>query len=92
MNVVDTGIHLRKFEDGTTDPHYWLHFGNARKIAANIAAALSEIDPAHAGMYRENAKAIAGTEPAGPSIHLASCTLAGNVAPVGPPLPFAVVF
>lgn len=55
--VVDQNIELRKFEDGTTDPHYWLNFGNARKITDNIAEALIEIDPAHAEVYRENAKA-----------------------------------
>jgi zinc transport system substrate-binding protein len=55
--VVDQDIELRKFEDGTTDPHYWLNFGNARKITDNIAKALIEIDPAHAEVYRENAKA-----------------------------------
>jgi zinc transport system substrate-binding protein len=55
--VVDQGIELRTFEDGTTDPHYWLHFGNARKITDNIAKALTEIDPAHAQAYLENAQA-----------------------------------
>jgi len=55
--VVDRGIDLRTFEDGTTDPHYWLNFGNAQKITDNIAKALIEIDPAHADVYRENARA-----------------------------------
>jgi zinc transport system substrate-binding protein len=55
--TVDQGIDLRTFKDGTTDPHYWLHFGNARKITDNIAKALIEIDPGHAEVYRENAKA-----------------------------------
>jgi zinc transport system substrate-binding protein len=54
--TVDQGIDLRTFEDGTTDPHYWLHFGNARKITDNIANALIEINPAHAEVYRANAK------------------------------------
>ncbi len=54
--IVDHGIALRTFEDGSTDPHYWLHFDNARKIADNIAHGLSEMDPAHAGTYRENAQ------------------------------------
>jgi zinc transport system substrate-binding protein len=54
--VMDQGIDLRKFKDGTTDPHYWLHFGNARTITDSIAKELSEIDPAHADAYRENAK------------------------------------
>jgi len=54
--VVDQGIRLRTFKDGTTDPHYWLHFGNTRIITDNIAKGLSEIDPAHAEAYRENAE------------------------------------
>ncbi|HEY7217755.1 MAG TPA: metal ABC transporter substrate-binding protein [Candidatus Binatia bacterium] len=54
--IVDQGIRLRTFEDGTTDPHYWLHFGNARIITDNVAKGLSEIDPAHAEPYRENAE------------------------------------
>jgi zinc transport system substrate-binding protein len=55
--LVDEGIELRTFEDGTTDPHYWLHFGNARRITDNIANALIEMDPAHAGAYRASAEA-----------------------------------
>ncbi len=55
--TVDQGIDLRTFENGTTDPHYWLNFGNAWKITDNIAKALIEIDPAHAETYRKNAKA-----------------------------------
>ncbi len=58
--TVDQGIDLRTFEDGTTDPHYWLHFGNARKITDNIAKAFIEIDPAHADVYRANARAYEG--------------------------------
>ena len=54
--VVDKGIALRTFEDGTTDPHYWLNFDNARRIAENIAAELIQIDPAHADAFRMNAK------------------------------------
>lgn len=55
--LVDQGIDLRTFEDGTTDPHYWLHFGNARQITENIAKVLIEMDPANAGAYRANAEA-----------------------------------
>lgn len=54
---VDQGIGLRRFEDGTTDPHYWLHFGNARRITDNIAAALIGMDPARAAAYRSAAEA-----------------------------------
>ncbi|MGE5322498.1 MAG: metal ABC transporter substrate-binding protein [Actinomycetota bacterium] len=54
--IVDQGIGLRRFRDGTIDPHYWLHFGNARKIADNIGGSLAAIDPAHAETYLENAE------------------------------------
>jgi ABC-type Zn uptake system ZnuABC Zn-binding protein ZnuA len=54
--LVDQGIKLRTFEDGTTDPHYWLHFGNARRITENIAKTLIEMDPAHAVAYRASAE------------------------------------
>lgn len=53
--VVDEGIQLRRFKDGTTDPHYWLRFDNASKIADNITSALAAIDTAHAQTYLENA-------------------------------------
>ncbi len=52
---VDQGIRLRTSSDGAADPHYWLHFGNARQIAANVARGLSVSDPAHAATYRQNA-------------------------------------
>ena len=52
--TVDQGVELRTFEDGTTDPHYWLNFGNAQKITENIAKELIKIDPAHAEVYQRN--------------------------------------
>jgi zinc transport system substrate-binding protein len=55
--TVDQGIDLRTFADGTTDPHYWLSLGNARKIADTIANALMELDPVQAEAYRVNADA-----------------------------------
>ena len=69
--VVDHGIDLRKsggteengaeikreHEPGPTDPHYWLHLGNARQIVDNIAKELIEEDPAHADAYGANAQA-----------------------------------
>src|SRR3990172_3720454 len=58
--IMDQGIELRTFGDGTADPHYWLHLGNAQKITDNIANALIEMDPADAEAYRENAKAYKG--------------------------------
>jgi zinc transport system substrate-binding protein len=53
--IVDQGIRLRTFQDGTTDPHYWLNFANARQITDNIANALVEMDPGHGEAYREHA-------------------------------------
>ena len=55
--VVDRGIELRKFENGAIDPHYWLHLGNARQIADNIAKSLAEVDPEHAEAYRARSDA-----------------------------------
>jgi zinc transport system substrate-binding protein len=40
--------------DGQPDPHVWIDTRNARLIAANLAAALAELDPANAERYREN--------------------------------------
>lgn len=55
--VVDRGIALRRMQDGTVDPHYWLHYGNARRIAENMANALSAADDVHASEYRAQAVA-----------------------------------
>jgi zinc transport system substrate-binding protein len=57
VTVVDKGIEFRKFENGAIDPHYWLHLGNARQIADNIAKGLAELDPANAEAYRARADA-----------------------------------
>jgi len=40
---------------GGHDPHAWQDVANARRYVANIAAALSRIDPAGAASYRSNA-------------------------------------
>ncbi|MBI4250373.1 zinc ABC transporter substrate-binding protein [Candidatus Uhrbacteria bacterium] len=65
--TVDKGIVLRKEaandheedEHGENadgiDPHYWLHFGNARMMVATIAEGLVAADPVHASVYQENA-------------------------------------
>ncbi|MEN6621769.1 MAG: zinc ABC transporter substrate-binding protein [Smithella sp.] len=42
--------HSTKF-----DPHIWLNFSNAQKMADNIAAALVKIDPRHSDYYLKNA-------------------------------------
>jgi ABC-type Zn uptake system ZnuABC Zn-binding protein ZnuA len=57
--VVDLsqGIELRRFPDGRVDPHVWMNPLNVAIWAEEIAAALAEVDPAHADFYRERAQA-----------------------------------
>jgi len=56
--IVDSGITLRQGEEGgSKDPHYWLNFGNARRIANNIQDVLARIDPEQKGIYELNAGA-----------------------------------
>lgn len=55
ISVVDLGIRVRE-NVGGPDPHYWLHFGNARLIAGTIAEYLSTLDQENALVYRENAE------------------------------------
>jgi len=60
--VATKGIKpLQMVEDGrsTLDPHAWQSVANAKIYAANIAAALSEADPAGAADYSANAVAYA---------------------------------
>jgi zinc transport system substrate-binding protein len=71
LRVVDTrkGISLRtmacRHDDhdhdhahGEADPHVWLSPRNAKTLAANAAAALKELDPAHAADYDANLKSL----------------------------------
>ena len=62
--TVDANIALRPYEDehddheghnhGEFDPHYWLSAKNGKIMAANIAAAISEIDPDNSDYYQAN--------------------------------------
>ncbi|MFC3076054.1 zinc ABC transporter substrate-binding protein ZnuA [Shinella pollutisoli] len=63
-------------EHGETDMHLWLDPGNARAIAAEIAAKLSEKDPAHADAYKANLAALEGR------LDALDKEIAGIVAPV----------
>lgn len=57
--VVDRNIAIRKNtanKEGPTDPHYWLDFENARKIADTIAASLGAYDHDNAQAYAKNAE------------------------------------
>lgn len=57
---VDKGITLRNSvggDEGPIDPHYWLNFQNAEKIADTVRDALISIDETHAEIYTQNAKA-----------------------------------
>jgi zinc transport system substrate-binding protein len=47
------GITLIDVE-GQPDPHVWVDTGNARNIAAALAAALSKLDPPNAAHYESN--------------------------------------
>ena len=49
-DLEDHHNHSSKF-----DPHIWLDFNNARKMADNIAAALVKIDSRHSDYYLKNA-------------------------------------
>ena len=53
---VAEGVKLRSLE-GKPDPHVWLSLKVAVKAVSRIAQALAELDPDHAGFYRENAEA-----------------------------------
>jgi ABC-type Zn uptake system ZnuABC Zn-binding protein ZnuA len=48
---VSGGIELRKFADGSTDPHYWLSLKNGELMAVNVAQELSKLDPANTERY-----------------------------------------
>lgn len=57
--VVDLsqGIELRTSPDGRVDPHVWLSPPNVAIWVEEIAAALAELDPAHAEEYHARAQA-----------------------------------
>ena len=51
--------HEHAHEKGADmDPHVWLDFDNASKIAGNILAALVARDPSHRAYYEQNAAAL----------------------------------
>ncbi len=52
--TLSQGIDLRKFSDGSVDPHYWLALNNAQIIAQNIFQDVLEIDPANKDYYQSN--------------------------------------
>ena len=43
--TVDAGVRLRRFADGTVDPHYWLDAGNGKAIARTIAGEIVKLAP-----------------------------------------------
>jgi zinc transport system substrate-binding protein len=51
---VSGGIELRKFEDGSVDPHYWLSLKNGQLIAVTVAQELSKMDAANTDQYMAN--------------------------------------
>ena len=52
--ILSQGIDLRRFSDGSVDPHYWLALNNAQTIAKNIFQDILEIDPANKDYYQNN--------------------------------------
>ena len=46
--------------DEASDPHIWLDAENACRMAENICAALSEVDPGRASFYRANCDRVVG--------------------------------
>jgi ABC-type Zn uptake system ZnuABC Zn-binding protein ZnuA len=54
--AVSSNIELRKFEDGSVDPHYWLSLANGQIIAVTVAKELSRIDEAGTEYYMANMK------------------------------------
>jgi len=54
IEQVDSGITLRKTDEGSIDPHYWLNFPNAEIIAENVALRLSILHPEFSEVYRQN--------------------------------------
>jgi len=51
---VSQEIDLRKFEDGSVDPHYWLSLKNGQVIAVTVARTLSSIDASNGEYYMHN--------------------------------------
>ena len=60
----------------TFDPHVWLDPENAKAMARQVAADLSQADPANAAAYEANAKAFEA------EIDQTSATIAAELAPV----------
>lgn len=43
--AVDAGVRLRRYRDGSVDPHYWLACENGKAIARSVAAELARLLP-----------------------------------------------
>lgn len=58
LKVIDSSKDIEMIvEDDEENPHVWVSVTNAIKQVENIAAQLSEADPAHKEQYQANAKA-----------------------------------
>lgn len=56
LNIVDASRQIQLLSDkDEKNPHVWVSVSNAILQTKNIAAKLSEIDPAHAEQYKNNA-------------------------------------
>jgi zinc transport system substrate-binding protein len=60
IEMIASVFHDEDEPAGAMDPHIWLDFDNAAKMASSIAQALAEKDPAHAAEYQANAEAYQG--------------------------------
>lgn len=52
--IASRGIKILTREDGSLDPHIWLDPENASAMAAEMAQALSEVDPKNRPYYEKN--------------------------------------
>jgi zinc transport system substrate-binding protein len=55
----DDGDDAHDHDHGGMNPHVWLDPDNAKAMAAHIATVLGTADPANAGVYADNAEALA---------------------------------
>jgi ABC-type Zn uptake system ZnuABC Zn-binding protein ZnuA len=55
--IATGGIEAIRAPDGSTDPHVWQDVAQARRMVANIQAALSAVDPEGNQVYAANAAA-----------------------------------
>jgi zinc/manganese transport system substrate-binding protein len=79
--------HLLKLPDGTPNPHLWYDPATMPRVAAAVAAALTAVQPAHAGYFKANAAAFtASLRPLGAAIASFRSAYPGNPVAVTEPV------